>query len=133
MTAHHLKRNPDKTELLFFLTKSCPMQELTISIDNATVASTPSAKNLGVVLDSQLSFKAHIASVTRSCRFTLYNIRRIRPFLTQESAHVMNIYAMLLFKIRKYIFIFLNARFFFASTSAIRINQKIYLSKDFSV
>ena len=89
MSAHHLKLNPDKTELLFFPAKSSPMRDLTISIDNALVTSVPTAKNLGVVLDSQLSFKAHIASVTRSCRFTLYNIRRIRPFLTQESAQLL--------------------------------------------
>ena len=89
MSAHHLKLNPDKTELLFFPAKSCPMQDLTISIDNALVTSVPTARNLGVVLDSQLSFKAHIASVTRSCRFTLYNIRKIRPFLTQESAQLL--------------------------------------------
>ena len=62
---------------------------LTLSVDNTLVTSVPTAKNLGVVLDSQLSFKAHIASVTRSCRFTLYNIRRIRPFLTQESAQLL--------------------------------------------
>ena len=89
MSAHHLKLNPDKTELLFFPTKSCPMRNLTIPIDNALVTSVTTAKNLGVILDSQLSFKAHIASVTRSCRFTLYNIRRIRPFLTQESAQLL--------------------------------------------
>ena len=28
MIAHHLKLNPDKTELLFFPAKSCPMQDL---------------------------------------------------------------------------------------------------------
>ena len=65
------------------------MQDLTISIDNALVTSVPTARNLGVVLDSQLSYKAHIASVTRSCRFTLYNIRKIRPFLTQEAAQLL--------------------------------------------
>ena len=63
MSAHHLKLKPDKTALLFFPAKSSPMRDLTISIDNALVTSVPTAKNLGVVLDSQLSFKAHIASV----------------------------------------------------------------------
>jgi hypothetical protein len=36
-----------------------------------------------VTLDSTLSFSANI---TRSCRFMLYNIRRVRLFLTQEVA-----------------------------------------------
>src|SRR4029434_1915907 len=33
--------------------------------------------------DDQLIFTAHIASVSRLCRFALYNIRKIRPYLTQ--------------------------------------------------
>ena len=89
MSNHHLKLNQDKTELLFFPAKSSPTRELTISVDNTLVSSVPTARNLGVVLDSHLSFKEHIASVTRSCRFTLYNIRKIRPFLTQESAQLL--------------------------------------------
>src|SRR4029434_3463207 len=36
------------------------------------------ARNLGVIIDDQLTFTAHIASVSRSCRFALYNIRKIR-------------------------------------------------------
>ena len=81
--------NPDKTDLLFFPAKSSPIRDLTISVDNALVSSGTTAKNLGVILDSQLSFKAHISAVARSCRYTLYNIRRIRPFLTQESAQLL--------------------------------------------
>ena len=41
------------------------------------------ARNLCVIIDDQLTFTAHIASVSRSCRFALYNIRKIRPYLTQ--------------------------------------------------
>src|SRR4029434_6613122 len=35
------------------------------------------ARNLGVIIDDQLTFTAHIASVSRSCRFALYNIREL--------------------------------------------------------
>ncbi|KAI4880240.1 hypothetical protein NFI96_034033, partial [Prochilodus magdalenae] len=48
-----------------------------------------SARSLGVILDGQLSFSAHIANLTRSCRFLLYNIRRIRPFLSQEATQLL--------------------------------------------
>ena len=44
-------------------------------------------RNLGVTLDSQLSLTANIT--TRSCRFMLYNIRRIRPLLTQKAVQVL--------------------------------------------
>merc|ERR1711947_57598 len=59
------------------------------TIDTAVVTSTRTARNLGVTLDDGLSFSANIASVTRSCRFLLYNIRRIRPFLTETAAQVL--------------------------------------------
>ncbi|XP_064198128.1 uncharacterized protein LOC135258592 [Anguilla rostrata] len=67
MVRHHLKLNPGNT----ILTPS------------------PSTRNLGVVMDNRLSLTEHISAVTRSCRFFLYNIRRIRPFLTTYSTQLL--------------------------------------------
>ena len=53
------------------------------------MAASPTAKNLGVVLDDRLTFSAHIAATTRTCRFLLNNIRRIRPFLTKEATQLL--------------------------------------------
>ncbi|XP_071202850.1 uncharacterized protein [Salvelinus alpinus] len=89
MTDHHLKLNLGKTELLFLPGKDCPFHDLAITVDNSIVSSSQSAKNLGVILDNTLSFSTHIKAVTRSCRFMLYNIRRVRPCLTQEAAQVL--------------------------------------------
>ncbi|XP_075995206.1 uncharacterized protein LOC143009231 [Genypterus blacodes] len=89
MSKHHLKLNLDKTEMVFLPGKGCPHRDLAITIDDSVVTSTRTARNLGVTLDDQLSFAANIASVTRSCRFLLYNIRRIRPFLTDKAAQVL--------------------------------------------
>ncbi len=52
---------------------------------------TPSAlvRNLGVIFDDQLTFKEHIAKTARSCRFTLHNIRKTRPFLTEHAAQLL--------------------------------------------
>ena len=36
-----------------------------------------------------MSLSAHVSSVTRSYRFMHYNIKRIRPFLTKETAQVL--------------------------------------------
>src|SRR4029434_9847951 len=47
------------------------------------------ARNLGVIIDYQLTFTAHIASVSRSCRFALYNIHKIRPYLTQYATQLL--------------------------------------------
>ncbi|KAI4897478.1 hypothetical protein NFI96_008600 [Prochilodus magdalenae] len=89
MTAHHLKLNPSKTELLFIPSTTGPHCDLAISFGNSLIAPTEDARSLGVILDGQLSFSAHIANLTRSCRFLLYNIQRIRPFLSQEATQLL--------------------------------------------
>ncbi|XP_072222428.1 uncharacterized protein [Leuresthes tenuis] len=48
-----------------------------------------SAENLGVMIDDQLTFKDHVTSVARSCRFALLNIRKIRPYLTQHATQLL--------------------------------------------
>ncbi len=48
-----------------------------------------SVRNLGVIFDEQLTFKDHIAKTARSCRFSLHNIRKIRPFLTEHAAQLL--------------------------------------------
>jgi len=53
------------------------------------VSPAPTARNLGVVLDDQLSCNADITSVARSCRIALHNIRKIRPFLTHKAAQIL--------------------------------------------
>jgi len=47
------------------------------------------ARNLCVVLDDQLCCNANITSVALSYRIALYNIRRIRPFLTREATQIL--------------------------------------------
>ena len=60
-----------------------------ISLGDATVTSSPSARNLGAVMDNRLSLTENIKAVTRTFRFFLYNIRRIRPFLTTYSTQLL--------------------------------------------
>ncbi|KAI4880686.1 hypothetical protein NFI96_018424, partial [Prochilodus magdalenae] len=86
---HHLKLNPSKTELLFIPSTTGPHRDLAISFGNSLITQTEDARSLGVILDGQLSFSAHIANLTRSCRFLLHNIRRVRPFLSQEATQLL--------------------------------------------
>ena len=46
-------------------------------------------------MDNRLSLSENITAVTRTCRFFLYNIQRIRPFLTTYSTQLL-IQAMVL-------------------------------------
>lgn len=89
MNDHQLKLNPKKTELLVIPADSSPCQDLCITLDNSLLSPSSAARNLGVTVDNQLSFSSHVANVSRSCRFLLYNIRRIRPFLTTEATQLL--------------------------------------------
>ncbi|KAK3517526.1 hypothetical protein QTP70_012612 [Hemibagrus guttatus] len=89
MTAHQLKLNPSKTELLIIPGDPSPAQDLTISLNNSMISPSATACNLGVTMDNQLSFSSHVTNVTHSCRFLLYNIRRIRPFLSTQATQVL--------------------------------------------
>ncbi|KAM9455123.1 putative RNA-directed DNA polymerase from transposon X-element isoform 2-T3 [Clarias gariepinus] len=89
MAAHQLKLNLSKTELLFIPYDSSPCQDLVISLDNNQITPLTTARNLGVTVDNHLSFSPHIANLTCSCRFLLYNIRRIRPFLSSQATQVL--------------------------------------------
>ncbi|KAK3553835.1 hypothetical protein QTP70_012207 [Hemibagrus guttatus] len=89
MTTHQLKLNPSKTELLVIPGDPSPAQDLAISLNNSMISPSATARNLGVTMDNQLSFSSHVTNVTRSCRFLLYNIRRIRPFLSTRVTQVL--------------------------------------------
>ncbi len=80
MKEHHLQLNLAKTELLVFPATSTLQHDFTIQLGSRF-------RNLGVIFDEQLTFKDHIAH--RSCRFTLYNIRKIRPFLKEHAAQLL--------------------------------------------
>ncbi len=58
-------------------------------LGSSTITPSRTARNLGVVIDDQLSFTDHIATTARSCRFALYNIRKIRPFLSEQAAQLL--------------------------------------------
>ncbi len=89
MMDHHLQLNLAKTELLVFSTNPSLHHNFSIQLGSSTITPSRTARNLGVVIDDQLSFTDHIATTARSCRFALYNIRKIRPFLSEQAAQLL--------------------------------------------
>jgi len=80
MSVNRLCLNADKTQLIWFGTK----QQLTKPDYSSLTEMFPSFsysssfRDLGVTLDSSLTFTEHISSLTRSCYFQLRRLRAIR-------------------------------------------------------
>ncbi len=89
MMDHHLQLNLAKTELLVFSANPSLHHNFSIQLGSSTITPSRTARNLGVVIDDQLSFTDHIATTARSCRFALYNVRKIRPFLSEQAAQLL--------------------------------------------
>uniref|UniRef100_A0A8C2F3V4 Reverse transcriptase domain-containing protein n=1 Tax=Cyprinus carpio TaxID=7962 RepID=A0A8C2F3V4_CYPCA len=87
MNDHHLQLNLTKTELLVVPANPSFHHNFSIQLGSSTITPSRTARNLGVVMDHQLSFTDHIA--TTSCRFALYNIRKIRPFLSEQATQLL--------------------------------------------
>src|SRR4029434_10524606 len=89
MKNHHLQLILAKTELMVFPTKQVIHHNININIDSLFLVPSKTARNLWVIIDDQLTLMDHIASVSRSCCFALYNIRKIRPYLTQYATQLL--------------------------------------------
>ena len=86
MNNFFLKLNTDKTKFLVIMPPSLA-KEIHISgtfIDGKCIRFVHSAKNLGIILDQELSFQVHIQKVVKSCFHIIRNLSRIKDFLTYE-------------------------------------------------
>uniref|UniRef100_A0A8C1N7E5 Reverse transcriptase domain-containing protein n=1 Tax=Cyprinus carpio TaxID=7962 RepID=A0A8C1N7E5_CYPCA len=83
MKDHHLQLKLAKTELLVVPANPSFHHNFTIQLGTSTI--TPSM----VLIDDQLTFSDHIAKTVRSCRFALFNIKKIRPFLSEHAAQLL--------------------------------------------
>ena len=88
MASNFLSLNPAKTE---FLLIGLPAQfskihnpTLTIS-SNTTIQPVSSARNLGIIFDSNLSFSDHISYISKSCFSHIRDLRRIRNTLDHKT------------------------------------------------
>ncbi len=88
MKDHHLQLNLAKTELLVVPANPLFHYNFIIQLGSSTI--TPkTARNLGVVIDDKLTFSDHITKTARSCRFSLFNIKKIRPFLSEHASQLL--------------------------------------------
>ena len=92
MSSNFLSLNPSKTE---FLLIGLPQQLKKIAtpvihLPNGVVLSTvTSARNLGVIFDSNFTFSEHISSVSKSCFYHIRDLRRIRHTIDLNTARLI--------------------------------------------
>ena len=80
MLLNNLRLNNDKTELLVLHAKHRPKPPLdSITVGDATVEPTSSARNIGVVSDDTMSFEEHVNELCRTAFYHITNISRVRP------------------------------------------------------
>ena len=56
-----------------------------MSFGDTQLVPCESAKNLGVVLDSSLSFRCHIDSIVKTCNFHIRNLYMIKDFVNRKN------------------------------------------------
>ena len=89
MFENKLKLNPDKTEFLLIGNKSHRVKvahKFPIELMGNSISPTPTARNLGVLFDEDLSLIKHINSIIKACNYHIREFRRIRKHLDMDVA-----------------------------------------------
>ena len=91
MNQNMLKLNNDKTELIVFASKYKQdlYNDLSITIGDTVVDYSSQVKDLGVIFDRVLSLRQHVSYTSKTCRFHLRNISRIRKYIPQDISIVL--------------------------------------------
>ena len=91
LAANYLKLNDSKSE--FFIAgannklKLLTLSDIELLIGNATIKLSPVIRNLGLLMDSNLSLTAHVNNLMQSILFHIRNLWRIRPFINKDTCH----------------------------------------------
>ena len=87
MLADKLKLNDGKSEFMIIGTRQqlAKVSVDTLRVGNVQLTPLSEARNLGCWFDSQLSMVTHIHKVCKAAFYHLYNLRKIRKFLDNES------------------------------------------------
>ena len=91
MTSNRLKLNTDKTDFILLGTRQqlgkTSLKEIDINGVRVPVSTTVTC--LGVLIDSELMFAAHMRRLTGRCFYQLRQLRSIRRTLTTEAAKTL--------------------------------------------
>ena len=87
-SSRRLQLNTDKTELIWFGSKQTldkvSRSDLTLQLDSGTLNPVEVVRNLGVLLDAELSMKQHVTWIASNCFYQLRRLRQIRSVVSKE-------------------------------------------------
>ena len=82
---NRLEMNDSKTEMIAFAPPHACLPALSITVGSEVHFSTPSVRNLGLVMDAYLSMDLHIAKTCQTGYFQLRTIRSVQHVLPTEA------------------------------------------------
>ena len=87
MSSNRLKLNADKTEFMWLGTRQqlSKLDPQSLLVGGQQVTPQHSARNLGVLIDDQLTMDTHAKSIVRSCFYQLRQLRSVKRSLTLEA------------------------------------------------
>jgi hypothetical protein len=91
MSSNRLKMNAEKTEFIWLGTRQqlCKIIRHPLVVGGQDVALVQVARNLGVILDDQLTMDAHARTIVRSCFYHLRQLRSVQRSLTLEARRAL--------------------------------------------
>ena len=92
MASNFLKLNAEKTEFIMLGTKQdvLKISERTVSVGDEEVLPSETVRDIGAMIDSSLTMKAHINSITKSCYAQIRSLSKIRKYLTEDSSKTIS-------------------------------------------
>jgi hypothetical protein len=87
MSNNKLKLNQNKTELIVFSSKykTTDTSQMYINVGDSKVQAVDSVRNLGIILDKNMSMEKQVNSISKSCFYQIRNIGQIRQYLSKDA------------------------------------------------
>jgi hypothetical protein len=91
LSSQRLLLNPKKTEFIVISSKHHPSSTKTLSIrvGDHVIPASPVVRDLGVFLDSELTFDNHIRRIRRHCFMQLRLLSKLRRFMSKHHAALL--------------------------------------------
>ena len=83
MCQSFLQLNKNKTEVIVFGAKEERLK-VSAQLQSVMLKTSNQARNLGVIMDSDLNFNSHIKTIIKSAYYHLKNISRIKGLMSQQ-------------------------------------------------